>query len=271
MELLKKYTRSMKKLFKGKSTEEEPTIKIKNIRIPGLKIKCLLGVGFQGRAYKATYKNQVVCAKRYTCFEYAKQESDMLEAAQKSCSVPKIFKKFINKKQNVILMELVEGQDLLSLFKDNSISTELMHQIIYKIMVALEDLHSTGIIHNDIKEDNIMVNIEDNCSVKIIDLGKATVAGGTPYKHYFMGDNHLDPMLENGGKCSKITDLFSLGKMMIRIYDRAPEKYMCEKIKKYGEMLLAHKGNQFDATDLLADNCECCALDNCSVNLKKTC
>ena len=58
---------------------------------------------------------------------------------------------------------------------------------------------------------------------------------------------------------------------MIRIYERAPDKNMCEKIKKYGEMLLAHKGNQFDAKDLLVDNCECCTLGNYSVNLKKTC
>ena len=70
-----------------------------------------------------------------------------------------------------------------------------------------------------------MVNkVDDEYEVKIIDLGHADYDGGQPYKNTPLDviRNHpqLDPALANGGPCSMITDLYSLGHLMQRIYKK---------------------------------------------------
>ena len=78
-------------------------------------------------------------------------------------------------------------------------------------MGALRDLNSTGVIHNDLKLDNVMVDLKnDRCQVKIIDFGLALKTGGKPYRHTnskkILDFVQLDPILANGGMCSDKTD-----------------------------------------------------------------
>ena len=67
-----------------------------------------------------------------------------------------------------------------------------------------------------------MVNMEnDEIEVKIIDLGMAEMEGDAPYegisrkriKRY----PQIDPDLAEGGKCSPITDLFSIGLCLLTV------------------------------------------------------
>ena len=37
--------------------------------------------------------------------------------------------------------------------------------------MAVEHIHSKGISHRDIKPDNILVNVEGNCELKLLDFG----------------------------------------------------------------------------------------------------
>lgn len=50
-------------------------------------------------------------------------------------------------------------------------------KIIYNIVLALEGLHRNGVIHRDIKTENIMSNVEDPSILCLIDFGLATLAG----------------------------------------------------------------------------------------------
>ncbi|HEX9997725.1 MAG TPA: serine/threonine-protein kinase [Abditibacterium sp.] len=56
-----------------------------------------------------------------------------------------------------LVMELVEGQNLLSLLESNSVSDQQAAQWIEKLSGAIEVLHDAGWLHLDVKPENIIV------------------------------------------------------------------------------------------------------------------
>lgn len=151
---------------------------------PRNKIKILekIGEGSYGQVYKVKYKNNIACAKFYKDKFSMKEEVKMLKIAQKSGFVPKFIKSFANKEEQAVIMELLPGKTLEDFVMENRLSAEQMHKLMYMVGTAIMKLHSTGIIHNDLKMDNIIVFKEtDKCSVFIIDLGLAMYEGESPY------------------------------------------------------------------------------------------
>ena len=79
-----------------------------------------------------------------------------------------------------IIMEYVDGYNLRSWFKarSNELSPSLIINIMGQIINGLKFLHDQGIVHNDIKDDNIMIDKRGN--VKIADYGLACFLTYTP-------------------------------------------------------------------------------------------
>ena len=57
----------------------------------------------------------------------------------------------------IVVMEYAEGGDLVSRVVEESISEDVMKKTVYQILKALVYIHRMGIIHNDIKPDNILI------------------------------------------------------------------------------------------------------------------
>lgn len=151
------------------------------------------------------------------------QELGMLEASQDSECVPELYGAFSDERSHIIVMELVQGRNLYDLLKLLP-SRKFLHNVFYQLGYALSDLHSTGVIHNDLKFDNIMIERDSRSNedrVRIIDLGMSTFKGGAPYPNIplrrIVNFPHLDPCLCNGGKCSQRTDLYSFGAMLLQV------------------------------------------------------
>ena len=217
-----------------------------------------IGEGGQASVYRAVYDNKLVCAKKYirkACFD---KELKMLNAAQSSGCVPEIYGSLNNAGQYMIFMELIEGKNLEDLLNDHP-SNKQTHEITYKLFKAIKKLHSTGVIHNDLKLDNVMVDLrKSDCSVKIIDLGVATYRGESPYpgvsSEIILQVPHLDPSLEQGGSCSEATDLYSLGRIMFHI-----QKYSkCKIYKKCQKRLYSHRSHRISRKKLLERKCKVC-------------
>jgi len=67
-------------------------------------------------------------------------------------------------------MEYISCGDLLSFVKKRSKLTENIAKFIFKqIIEALYYIHSKGIVHRDIKLDNILIDLQNN--IKICDFG----------------------------------------------------------------------------------------------------
>ena len=75
--------------------------------------------------------------------------------------------------QNFIVMQYVEGETLDSFLASNQPEWRYVLEISTQIAGALADAHSHGVIHRDIKPQNIM--IAENGRVKVLDFGLAKV------------------------------------------------------------------------------------------------
>jgi len=113
-----------------------------------------------------------------------------------------------------IVQEYVEGRTLKDLIRENGyLDYRLATPLMIQIGLALEHAHQRGVIHRDIKPQNIMVT--PNMVVKVTDFGIArtssantiTLTGGMVLGsvHYF------SPEQARGGAITTRSDLYSLG------------------------------------------------------------
>lgn len=191
------------------------------------------------------------------------EEAKILAAAQSSGCVPKLIDTFHFKNKSVLIMELCEGSTLEHWHRKCQPPKRIMHLIIFRIFEAVKALHRTGVIHNDIKQDNIIVNMEENdCSVRLIDLGHAKFSGNEVFSSMssekILNFPHFDPQLADGGRCSEATDLYSLGRLLLDV----SQEYKCPVYRRIGEMLCAHSSIPEENDDFLETLCtNCCFQD----------
>ncbi|MBQ4828264.1 protein kinase [Alteromonas sp. MMG017] len=105
------------------------------------------------------------------------------------------------------ISEYIEGQNLTQWLTDNpKPDVEKVRSIIEQVAKGLMAMHREGLLHQDIRPENIMIEASGNC--KIIDLGSARVAGISDalFEHesdimgtaayvapeYFLGDSGCD-------------------------------------------------------------------------------
>jgi serine/threonine protein kinase len=95
--------------------------------------------------------------------------------------------------------------------------------IVLQVLAGLDALHQVGIVHRDVKPDNIIVNrtLGDEVHVTLLDLGFAWVpperrltGAPEPTRQVFGTDGFIAPELLGGGLPEPRNDLYSVGAMM---------------------------------------------------------
>ncbi len=112
-----------------------------------------------------------------------------------------------------IVMEFLDGQSVRDLIKiAGGIKPERAAEIMGSVCEALAYAHDQGIIHRDIKPDNIMVLRSGE--VKLMDFGLASIAyeKGVTQTGTTMGTFcYMSPEQAQGSKADARSDIFSLG------------------------------------------------------------
>lgn len=111
------------------------------------------------------------------------------------------------------VMEYIEGQTLKKFINTNGpLKPEQAVGIMRQLVSAIANAHHNGIIHRDIKPQNILMDAD--CDVKITDFGIAMALSATAHTktNSVIGTVHyLSPEQARGGMATKKSDIYSLG------------------------------------------------------------
>lgn len=110
-----------------------------------------------------------------------------------------------------IVMELVEGITLKSYIeKKIRLSYKEAVSIAIQVAMGIEAAHNSGIIHRDIKPQNIIISKEGK--VKVADFGIARAATSNTITSHAMGSVHYtSPEQARGGYSDEKSDIYSIG------------------------------------------------------------
>jgi hypothetical protein len=128
-------------------------------------------------------------------------------------NIVKIFRFGMHGEVHYIAMEFVEGTSVKKLIEEHrKLPLEQAKEVLRQSLVGLNHIHRAGIVHNDVKPSNILVDKAGN--VKLVDFGivqlgethameRRSFAAGTV--------EYLSPEVIQGSPPSQQSDLYALG------------------------------------------------------------
>ena len=112
-----------------------------------------------------------------------------------------------------ITMEFIEGEDLNSLIKEKGrLSFAECADTMAQVCTALEAAHAEGVVHRDLKPQNIMVDESGRVTVMDFGIARTMEAGGMTNTGALVGTpDYMSPEQVMGEKVDARSDLFTLG------------------------------------------------------------
>ena len=205
-------------------------------KLDGLyEVKELIGSGGMANVYKAVMLGRngpvpagTVVAVKVLRQEYThdpelvrrfKNESKAISLLNHP-NIVKVYDVSVNDQLQYIVMEYVDGMTLREYLNERGgklTSRETVH-FISQILKALEHAHANGVVHRDIKPQNIM--LLDNGQLRMMDFGIARIsrAENQLLSGKTMGSVHyISPEQAKGDETDCTSDIYSVGVMMYKM------------------------------------------------------
>jgi tetratricopeptide (TPR) repeat protein/TolB-like protein/predicted Ser/Thr protein kinase len=191
---------------------------------PRFRIESVIGQGGMGRVYKA-YDKELgrVVALKVLLPELTSDPAATQRFKQELLLASKISHKNILRIHDLgeadgvkfISMAYVEGEDLHHLLvKQHPLPIDRSARVARQLCEALEAAHSEGVVHRDLKPQNILVGKDDHVYISDFGLAKSLEAslGGMTRTGAFLGTpRYMSPEQVEGHAVDHRTDLYSLG------------------------------------------------------------
>src|SRR5579863_3343985 len=112
-----------------------------------------------------------------------------------------------------ITMEFVEGRDLRTVLRERGkLSVDEAVQIVAQVCRALDAAHTAGVVHRDLKPQNIMLDAKDRVYVMDFGIAHSLETPGMTQTGALMGTpEYMSPEQAKGMKVDARSDLFALG------------------------------------------------------------
>ena len=147
----------------------------------------------------------------FTSKEKIRKETDIMRNLKHS-SITKILEMFESEKYVLIIMEYIPGGNLHSYIKKRKKISEHITKVLFKqIIEGIKYIHSHGIVHRDIKLDNILLDLNNN--IKICDFGVSKRINENTLLYDQCGTplSMAPEIIMNNGYCGFPVDVWSAG------------------------------------------------------------
>jgi serine/threonine-protein kinase len=224
--------------FVHRRTKGNPRLVDQLVRSLGgrLELQGEIGAGAMGRVFRARDRatGELVAAKLVLARAEIPldallrfQQEGAVLAALSHPNIVRIHDTFAEEHASCIVMELLDGPSLGQLLRDGPLPLPRAKTLALQVAAALAHAHTQGIVHRDIKPDNVMVVGEDR--VKVTDFGIArllrpdtslqTIATtglrlGTPL--------YMAPEQIEGKKVDGRTDIYAFGALLFHMVTGRP-------------------------------------------------
>lgn len=109
-----------------------------------------------------------------------------------------------------LVLEYLSGGDLSKYFKKQLPSKEIAIKIMYQIIEAIQYCHQKGVLHRDIKLENIL--LDHNMNIKLTDFGLAVFKEKNEYLYDEVGTaRYTAPELLTGNGYNESIDVWGIG------------------------------------------------------------
>lgn len=197
------------------------------IRIPGIKVLHLIGEGGTSRVYLASrerddeplvvkiLRSEVTADSR--ALARFMEEYSLVERIQ-SRHVARIYDHGTADEHAYLVMEFFEGGDLNKRLGGKALPPPECLRLFRELMLALGDIHEKGILHRDLKPQNLM--FRDDGSLAIVDFGIAKhidAADMTGHGEILGTPRYMSPEQVQGKVLDLRTDIYSAGVLLFQM------------------------------------------------------
>jgi len=201
-----------------------------------------LGKGATSKVYLVSKDKNFYAAKVFQhsdkeLLERFKREAEILKQI-KHINIVQIVDHGEDNNKAYLILEYVNGKTLDEIYPNLTIIQKI--DIILAVCNALNYLHNKGIIHRDVKPENILVD-KDLKTIKLTDLGISRIVYAKPITHdgQILGTPaYMAPELFEGVYTDPRIDIYSLGITMYEIFtgkipfDGSPSEIVIKHLKE---------------------------------------
>ncbi len=192
--------------------------------IAGYRIEGILGRGGMGVVYEAVQLslNRRVALKLLgaqfgedPAFRQRFQQEGMTQASIDHPHIVTVYEAGESPEGLYIAMRLVQGFTVKDLIVSGEMDVDRTLRILTPIADALDTAHSVGLIHRDIKPQNILVDVRDHAFLADFGLTKGMEQPGLTKTGQFVGTiDYICPEQIRGERTTPSSDIYALGALL---------------------------------------------------------